>query len=154
MTLYPFRYLDIRYGFNPHTHEGCDLFIISVYIKMKVSIHTPTKGVTYHDILGRGDSRVSIHTPTKGVTTATQAPSIPGIVSIHTPTKGVTCDLNQKQGAEDVSIHTPTKGVTPFRQSGTTRPRCFNPHTHEGCDPGFCTSLHPKRFQSTHPRRV
>ena len=33
--------------FNPHTHEGCDV-LNSVFITppMKVSIHTPTKGVT------------------------------------------------------------------------------------------------------------
>ena len=33
--------------FIPHTHEGCD-FTIRVYHKvLVVSIHTPTKGVTF-----------------------------------------------------------------------------------------------------------
>ena len=33
-------------SFNPHTHEGCDTHTISVHQHVKVSIHTPTKGVT------------------------------------------------------------------------------------------------------------
>ena len=34
-------------GFNPHTHEGCDDFIFYLCTMKKVSIHTPTKGVTF-----------------------------------------------------------------------------------------------------------
>ena len=55
-------------GFNPHTHEGCDLAAASEPCLAIVSIHTPTKGVTiYCDyiLIAFG---VSIHTPTKGVT--------------------------------------------------------------------------------------
>ena len=33
-------------SFNPHTHAGCDLFIISFISERSVSIHTPTQGVT------------------------------------------------------------------------------------------------------------
>ena len=34
-------------SFNPHTHEGCDgFFFCAKALKMGVSIHTPTKGVT------------------------------------------------------------------------------------------------------------
>ena len=32
--------------FNPHTHAGCDSFWPVIYIQVKVSIHTPTQGVT------------------------------------------------------------------------------------------------------------
>ena len=64
----------------------------SVFITppMKVSIHTPTKGVTYK--MGRDikDKVVSIHTPTKGVTNAADIHISSAEVSIHTPTKGVT----------------------------------------------------------------
>ena len=35
--------------FNPHTHEGCDLIVASALFKPIVSIHTPTKGVTYEN---------------------------------------------------------------------------------------------------------
>ena len=33
-------------GFNPHTHEGCDLILKVLLLHLVVSIHTPTKGVT------------------------------------------------------------------------------------------------------------
>ena len=33
-------------SFNPHTHEGCDPGKNRAYQRSKVSIHTPTKGVT------------------------------------------------------------------------------------------------------------
>ena len=36
--------------------------------------------------------------------------------------------------ATDVSIHTPTWGVTIQDQSFALRAKCFNPHTHMGCD--------------------
>ena len=81
----------MQYGFNPHTHEGCDKKTVA-YIKneWKVSIHTPTKGVTdlancHWDIW-----HVSIHTPTKGVTFKPETYFASDGVSIHTPTKGVT----------------------------------------------------------------
>ena len=55
-------------SFNPHTHEGCDIkdFICNKWTK--VSIHTPTKGVTFDKFLNIRFITVSIHTPTKGVT--------------------------------------------------------------------------------------
>ena len=34
-------------GFNPHTHEGCDAAFTKSGVKDSVSIHTPTKGVTW-----------------------------------------------------------------------------------------------------------
>ena len=54
--------------FNPHTHEGCDGNILILKVKSKVSIHTPTKGVTFFGIPKCVTFVVSIHTPTKGVT--------------------------------------------------------------------------------------
>ena len=54
--------------FNPHTHEGCDDIMQEVGNKLKVSIHTPTKGVTAHESGELRYTKVSIHTPTKGVT--------------------------------------------------------------------------------------
>ena len=39
-------------GFNPHTHEGCDVFGYQMdRHRPRVSIHTPTKGVTTRNIL-------------------------------------------------------------------------------------------------------
>ena len=57
-----------------------------------------------------------------------------GSVSIHTPTKGVTKDCKNQFLAIPVSIHTPTKGVTGEGDDGAAYRKCFNPHTHEGCD--------------------
>ena len=34
-------------SFNPHTHEGCDFHLNYKLVQYGVSIHTPTKGVTY-----------------------------------------------------------------------------------------------------------
>ena len=39
--------LQLLYSFNPHTHEGCDMRAdAQTLLEIKVSIHTPTKGVT------------------------------------------------------------------------------------------------------------
>ena len=54
-----------------------------------------------------------------------------------------------------VSIHTPTKGVTVYSGLYLVGLRCFNPHTHEGCDSEQRKRCVPgDMFQSTHPRRV
>ena len=74
-----------------------------------------------------------------------------------------------------VSIHTPTQGVT-WRNDYGAGFKCFNPHTHAGCDhmrlshhQTLTVSIHTptqgvtcshrqhhpyRQFQSTHPRRV
>ncbi|CUQ43623.1 Uncharacterised protein [Segatella copri] len=57
----------------------------------RVSIHTPTKGVTNTFRKNPYFSYVSIHTPTKGVTYCSCVSMTAVCVSIHTPTKGVTC---------------------------------------------------------------
>ena len=57
-------------SFNPHTHEGCDIQARWVRAQRAVSIHTPTKGVTYRLRKQGCIIYVSIHTPTKGVTFA------------------------------------------------------------------------------------
>ena len=120
--------------FNPHTHEGCDIIDIKINVLQKVSIHTPTKGVTKDIRTIIKHSIVSIHTPTKGVTLSahdwhyTRQCFNPHThegcdhmhnnrllyhhVSIHTPTKGVTSKRTREVAACFVSIHTPTKGVT------------------------------------------
>ena len=55
-------------GFNPHTHAGCDTNIQRFKFAEKVSIHTPTQGVTGYFTKAGGYKDVSIHTPTQGVT--------------------------------------------------------------------------------------
>ena len=124
---------DIR-SFNPHTHEGCDskwihnqpdsskfqsthprrvwLRLLSFYpLVWKVSIHTPTKGVTIDAQLVSGSAPVSIHTPTKGVTKMF-----------------IWIDLrNMFQSTHPRRVWHIMVSMQ-FMMTG------FNPHTHEGCD--------------------
>ena len=139
--------------FNPHTHAGCDDVTVYFSVSAKVSIHTPTQGVTLYNLIERAAIAVSIHTPTQGVTPGAPGVPVSPLVSIHTPTQGVTTRL--------------------YLNSGTSS---FNPHTHAGCDNRirktidfYYVSIHtptqgvtflnwlkaiPARCQSTHPRRV
>ena len=55
-------------------------------------------------------------------------------VSIHTPTQGVTERPPNCYTSTTVSIHTPTQGVTTNFTKNYILCRCFNPHTHAGCD--------------------
>ena len=141
--------------FNPHTHEGCDSMCTEQKRLMAVSIHTPTKGVTYVHLEPWCCGVVSIHTPTKGVTDYIYGGRQLIRVSIHTPTKGVTSCASILHALHSVSIHTPTKGVTNNSWGIFYSIFSFNPHTHEGCD--RVPRLKPPAlpwFQSTHPRRV
>ena len=120
--------------FNPHTHEGCDAFLFFLCHKLFVSIHTPTKGVTYDDtIFGYLGAFQSTH-PRRVWHTALARLFLLRVfqsthprrvwlslsrtflatkhVSIHTPTKGVTWSIPGCHATRHVSIHTPTKGVT------------------------------------------
>ena len=54
--------------FNPHTHAGCDQGTVPFDREIKVSIHTPTQGVTRFVNCSSDVDIVSIHTPTQGVT--------------------------------------------------------------------------------------
>ena len=67
------------------------------YLRVLVSIHTPTKGVTNVNVVNNHFTHVSIHTPTKGVTGGSFPIGINLPVSIHTPTKGVTEDAAEIQ---------------------------------------------------------
>ena len=57
---------------------------------MKISIHTPAKGVTNGTDVSGITATISIHTPAKGVTNGTDVSGITATISIHTPAKGVT----------------------------------------------------------------
>ena len=80
-----------------------------------------------------GDT-VSIHTPTKGVTYSPRLAS--RCARSFNPHTHEGCDVVIVNILEisDVSIHTPTKGVTIHVLQQSTLVPCFNPHTHEGCD--------------------
>ena len=121
-------------------------------------------------------SRVSIHTPTKGVTmSGSSMVQISVFQSTHPRRvwrlircrfrllrccfnphthEGCDCALNDEQGAEGVSIHTPTKGVTDGYRLLDYE---FNVSIHTPTKGVTClweVLGDDLAFQSTHPRRV
>ena len=143
-----------KIGFNPHTHEGCDTARRKRCPCLHVSIHTPTKGVTYvlGIIVGRNWFQ-STHPRRVWLTSGDDITFVCKFQSTH-PRR-----VWQVNG----------KRLPRFAVFQSTHPRrvwhvcvCvyliyrgFNPHTHEGCDFKTEAILMPQRlFQSTHPRRV
>ena len=101
-------------SFNPHTHAGCDLFIISFISERSVSIHTPTQGVTY----------LSFPSFQNGVFQSTHPRRVWRCYSIL---QCVRQSFNPHTHAGCDSIH----HVYQINKNS------FNPHTHAGCDIGF-----------------
>ena len=105
--------MDIE-SFNPHTHAGCDAVNNFFELKSKVSIHTPTQGVTTISCVDlRNKYSFNPHT--------------------HA---GCDCPFAGNANIQSVSIHTPTQGVTVLYSFGRQHSLSFNPHTHAGCDEG------------------
>ena len=105
--------------------------------QVRVSIHTPTQGVTISFdgyLLNRQFQ--STHPRRVWLRIAYEKVGIIN-VSIHTPTQGVTLDIHLSYTEIVVSIHTPTQGVTVPGFLRLSLYRCFNPHTHAGCDYTF-----------------
>ena len=142
-------------SFNPHTYMRCDRRGIGISPRWRVSIHTPTWGVTRVLLTYTVKEDVSIHTPTWGVTFHPRSWKPIREVSIHTPTWGVTMTfLEYKDKEEFQSTHLHEVWLrwhgwywnhrgfnphtymrcdwwTPYR---TWSPACFNPHTYMRCD--------------------
>ena len=101
--------------FNPHSHEGSDLFLITVFtVIFIISIHTPTKGVTFPRQFNlvtfyfnphshEGSDRFLFFTcfiasyfnphSHEGSDTFPTTSGWQLLISIHTPTKGVTASV-------------------------------------------------------------
>ena len=77
-------------NFNPHSRKGSDIVKMDCGKIIKISIHTPAKGVTLLLRWYNASIRISIHTPAKGVTSGCVPASHRIGISIHTPAKGVT----------------------------------------------------------------
>ena len=119
-------------SFNPRTHTGCDLCSVFSAMYRSVSIHAPTRGATE-----------AIRSEVKGFA-----------VSIHAPTRGATSAFcNNARNALFQSTH--PHGVRLTAIERRSKPFCFNPRTHTGCD--SLPTSHPLLsfvFQSTHPHGV
>ena len=123
-----------KHCFNPHTHAGCDHFSQIVQSEcFKVSIHTPTQGVTPNFSLINDKKGFNPHTHA-GCDWSTKGWEYFKTVSIHTPTQGVTQVSSYGNVRSLVSIHTPTQGVTIGNGRLFYATNSFNPHTHAGCD--------------------
>ena len=142
-------------SFNPHTHAGCDLFIISFISERSVSIHTPTQGVTQSITSTKLIKIVSIHTPTQGVTLASY--SLFWWYTSFNPHTHAGCDKEiwMRSLRNGLFQSTHPRRVWPSHKWQDPRHTSFNPHTHAGCDKEiWMRSLRNGLFQSTHPRRV
>ena len=106
-------------NFNPHSREGSDWMVYRVQKGIRISIHTPAKGVTIRPIQMMLCIAISIHTPAKGVT------------KMFDGIKRLWKDFNphSREGSDE--------NVCPNVRSL----RNFNPHSREGSDAGGRTHL-------------
>ena len=124
-----------RWGFNPRTHTGCDIFALPEQHEAKVSIHAPTRGATFEHTFLKGQQTVSIHAPTRGATQAKQKFLEVTLSFQSTHPHGVRhAILHQERKCEKVSIHAPTRGATRLQPPAPNKRKSFNPRTHTGCD--------------------
>ena len=164
-------------SFNPHTHAGCDEEVKNANKVDRVSIHTPTQGVTIppspycREILFQSTHPrrvwllpVIAVTLIKGFNPHTHAgcdisnllyKDIPVEFQSTHPRRVWQIWRPPIYNPYNVSIHTPTQGVTPAHGIYHWQTQSFNPHTHAGCDScSWYIPLANAKFQSTHPRRV
>ena len=143
--------------FNPHTHEGCDILLLVIFLAVLLFQSThPRRVWRIKAIRQMSVSDVSIHTPTKGVTdeVKTQYYQHHGF----NPHTHEGCDKAKiKIYLKNIGFQSTHPRRVWLPKLGKRQIIClrFNPHTHEGCDfakvfLGSNTAL----FQSTHPRRV
>ena len=164
-----------RSCFNPRTHAGCDVHLVTKLRQAsEVSIHAPTQGATPT----RARGQIASFNP------RTHAGCAPDSARACTrgcfnPRTHAGCDWRHSRCVWHwaVSIHAPTQGATrsylrdkrPKLVFQSTHPRRVrlsattddvvvfqaNPRTHAGCDRTVQQRLgRQDMFQSTHPRRV
>ena len=143
-------------GFNPHTHAGCDYLQFLLHITvLKVSIHTPTQGVTY----GNYSRNVNVSWfqsthPRRVWQDGKFIESFPLMFQSTHPRR--VWLLNRAGDIIDWLFQsTHPRRVWPYHPRHKYSHEGFNPHTHAGCDPAQASqNYQPGGFQSTHPRRV
>ena len=119
--------------FNPRTHEECDYILRFILLVIQVSIHALTRSATQYRLRLSG-FRLFQSTHSRGVRQAWYLKNASRVASFN-PRTHEECD---KKGVNsNLPIH------------------CFNPRTHEECDcmPNALATV-PCLFQSTHSRGV
>ena len=102
-----------KLGFNPHTHEGCDVSSsVALQKSQEFQSTHPRRVWRYIRSKDFKPYGVSIHTPTKGVTLLMMISCL--LVACFNPHTHEGCDIADGKYTlkQTVSIHTPTKGVT------------------------------------------
>ena len=121
-------------NFNPRTHVGCDLPLVTQHPRSRISIHAPTwgatsfiicsfvlllfqsthpRGVRLRFLLVQINLRYFNPRTHVGCDKPTDALSPAGTISIHAPTWGATIDSLWNWLTGSISIHAPTWGATP-----------------------------------------
>ena len=99
--------------FNPRTHTGCDYNREICHIRIRVSIHAPTRGATQcYSRSMLAHTRFNPRTHTGCDPTQNGKIYYWLLVSIHAPTRGATPVPKQGEQDHHVSIHAPTRGAT------------------------------------------
>ena len=121
-------------NFNPHSHKGSDGNFEQAGYTAEISIHTPTRGVTFlssemdvsrtnfNPHSHKGSDRKTVQNLSlqlyfnphshKGSDVMDKFKADTLNISIHTPTRGVTGTFSIACKICFISIHTPTRGVT------------------------------------------
>ena len=121
-------------GFNPRTHEECDIFSSISSMIFCVSIHALTRSATVYILMIMTDLRFQ-STHSRGVRRAVTSvdSAIRQFQSTHS--RGVRlsmpyCFITR----QTVSIHALTRSATAHSLQHTYPLSGFNPRTHEECD--------------------
>ena len=120
-------------NFNPHSHKGSDYTESYFGNVVPISIHTPTRGVTYVPDTNNSNEIFQSTLP-QGEwpwTVLRMSDFLP--ISIHTPTRGVTGDYIK---AGDILLFQSTLPQGEWRLSNRRSygRMYFNPHSHKGSD--------------------
>ena len=127
--------------FNPHSHEGSDVTSVNTMLSASnISIHTPTKGVTYYPNVPETFDFVFQSTlPRREWLCILSIAGISKLFQSTLPRREWQVMVLQLSRRPRISIHTPTKGVTLIIDLLSPLTFDFNPHSHEGSD---CWSFH------------
>ena len=104
----------------------------------KISIHTPTRGVTVSCIRSCSLRNISIHTPTRGVTQSHIFHRADRLFQSTLPQGEWPSSAKVEMTDWSISIHTPTRGVTSCTVTTWPSIQNFNPHSHKGSDNISC----------------
>ena len=123
-------------GFNPHTHEGCDKDIANKVTDIVTFQSTHPRRVWHIDEEEvKVFIRVSIHTPTKGVTHKRRMVTPQELFQSTHPRRVWHSFSNSSLLQSGFNPHT-HEGCDTASMVASSMSTGFNPHTHEGCDSG------------------